>query len=76
MYLYIHILIHISIYISLSLYIYIYIYIIIGTRESRRAETPRISLEGTKGSQGMGVVSSNWFDHILLSIIFMFKPSC
>ena len=33
-------------------------------------------LEGTKGSQGMGVVSSNWFDRVLLSILCMFRSSC
>ena len=29
-----------------------------------------------RGSQGMGVVSDNWFDCVLLSILYMFKPSC
>ena len=29
-----------------------------------------------KGSQGMGVASSNRFDCVLLSIPYMFKPSC
>ena len=24
----------------------------------------------------MGVVNNNWFDHIVLSILYMFKPSC
>ena len=35
-----------------------------------------ICLEGTKGFQGMGVVSNNWFDCVLLSIVYMLKPSC
>ena len=34
------------------------------------------NLEGTKWSQGMGVVSNNWFDCGLLSILYIFKPSC
>ena len=34
-----------------------------------------IPLEGTKGFQQMEVVSSNWFDRVLLSILCMFKPS-
>ena len=29
-----------------------------------------------RGSQGMGVVSNNWFDRAVLSIIHMFQPSC
>ena len=29
-----------------------------------------------RGSQGMGVVSSNWLDRVLLSTLSMFKPSC
>ena len=29
-----------------------------------------------RGYQGMVVVSSNWFDCVLLSILYMFKPSC
>ena len=33
------------------------------------------SPEGTKGSEGMGVVSNNRFDHVLLSILYTFKPS-
>ena len=33
-------------------------------------------LEGARGSQGMGIVSNNWFDRGLLSILYMFKPSC
>ena len=32
--------------------------------------------EGLKGSQGMGVVSNDWPDRALLSILYMFKPSC
>ena len=28
-----------------------------------------------RGSQGMGVVSDNWFDSVLLSIPYMFEPS-
>ena len=28
-----------------------------------------------RGSQGMGVVSNSWFDYVLLSILYMFKPS-
>ena len=35
-----------------------------------------LDLEGTKGSQGMWVVSNVWFDRVLLSISYMFKPSC
>ena len=35
-----------------------------------------VFLEGTRGSQGMGVVSSSWFDIVLVSIVYMFKPSC
>ena len=31
-------------------------------------------LEGAKGSRGMGVVSNNWSDRALLSILYMFKP--
>ena len=34
------------------------------------------SFEGElRGSQGTGVVSDNWFDRVLLSILYMFKPS-
>ena len=29
-----------------------------------------------RGCQGMGVVSNNCFDRVLLSIIHTFKPSC
>ena len=29
-----------------------------------------------RGSQGMGVVSNSCFDSVLLSIRYMFKPSC
>ena len=29
-----------------------------------------------RGSQGMGVVRNSWFDCVLLSIIYMCKPSC
>ena len=29
-----------------------------------------------RGSQGMGVVLNNWFDHVFLSILYRFKPSC
>ena len=29
-----------------------------------------------RGSQGIGVVSNNWFDRVLLSIRYMCKPSC
>ena len=33
--------------------------------------------EGSKGgSQGLGVVSNNWLDRVLLSILYMLKPSC
>ena len=32
-------------------------------------------LEGTKGASKEGVVSSNWFDRVFLSILYMFKPS-
>ena len=32
-------------------------------------------LEGTKGSQGMGVAGNSWFDHVLLEVLYMFKPS-
>ena len=34
------------------------------------------NLEGIKGSQGMGVESNHWFDRVLLSILYMFQPSC
>ena len=27
-----------------------------------------------RGSQGTGVASNNWFDCVLLSIVYMFKP--
>ena len=27
-----------------------------------------------RGSQGMGVVGNNWFDGVLLSILYRFKP--
>ena len=36
----------------------------------------RLCLEGTKGSQGMGVVSNSCLDRVLLSILYIFKPSC
>ena len=29
-----------------------------------------------RGSRGMGVVSNNWFDRVLLSILCIFEPSC
>ena len=32
-------------------------------------------LEGTTGVQGMGTVGNNWFDRVLLAILYMFKPS-
>ena len=35
-----------------------------------------IFLERTKGAQGMGIVSNNWFDRDLLSVLCMFKPWC
>ena len=28
-----------------------------------------------RGSRGLGVVSNNWFDGVLLSILYMFQPS-
>ena len=54
--------------------------------------TPRAAADGTpgvpgglktstfqrelRGSQGVGVVSNSWFDRALLSVLYMFKPSC
>ena len=35
-----------------------------------------ISLEETKGFQGMGVEGSDWFDGALLPISYRFKLSC
>ena len=35
-----------------------------------------ICLKGTRGSQGMGVLSDSWFDAALLSVRHMFEPSC
>ena len=29
-----------------------------------------------RGSQGMGVISNNWFDGVVLPILYMLKPSC
>ena len=29
-----------------------------------------------RGSQRMGVVSNNWFDRVLLLVLYVFKPSC
>ena len=72
--------IYIYIYLSLSIYIYIYIY------SSRPTQAPLGSPASAKsapvfwreqrGSQGMGVVSNNCFDRVLLSILHIFKPSC
>ena len=70
-YIYIYICIHTSIYIYLSIYLslslYIYIYTYVYTTYIQR---------GLRGSQGMGVVSNNWFDGVLLSTLHVFKPSC
>ena len=43
-----------------------------------RAPNPRLAslFPGSRFLQGMGVVSSKWFDRALLSITCMFKPSC
>ena len=35
-----------------------------------------IYIQGTKGVPRHGVVSNNWFEHVLLSMLHMFKPSC
>ena len=43
---------------------------------SMRPKPHRARVEGARGSQGMGVVSNNWFDRVLLPILHMFKPSC
>ena len=37
---------------------------------------PRRASRELRGSRGMGVVSNNWLDCVLLSILYMFKPSC
>ena len=44
--------------------------------EKARLEEPRSAGRLASLSQGMGVVSNNWFDCVLLLILHMFKPSC
>ena len=58
-----------------------------GIRRARTAAWPKRALDRTpvkyclestfnqRGSQGMGVVSNNWLVCVLLSMIYMFKPS-
>ena len=41
----------------------------------RLRETMNVQRE-LRGSQGMGVVGNSWFDRALLSIAYMFRPSC
>ena len=36
----------------------------------------RVVWRELRGSRGPGVVSSNWFDCVVLSALYMFKPSC
>ena len=71
-------------------HIYKYIYIYIYTYITRDPQTGRLRVRVVcsgrcpvdlawrelRGSQGMGVVSNNWLDCVLLSIVYMFKPSC
>ena len=35
-----------------------------------------ICIYAIRGCQGMGVVRNNRFDRVLLSILYMLKPSC
>ena len=40
---------------------------------ARHLRSPSIWRE-LRGSKGMGVVSNSWFAHVLLSIVYIFKP--
>ena len=73
-YIYIYMYIYMYIYVCVCIYIYIYICIIL-TR-STGSLSPQAPLSGgAKGvPQGRGVVSNNWFDCVLPSIVFMSYP--
>ena len=44
---------------------------------TEKAPTARVKdLEGTKGVPRKGDRSNSWFDCVLLSILYMFEPSC
>ena len=60
----------------MCVYIYIYIYIYAGPQLPGGAPQGLLELQREpRGSQGMGVVGKNWFDSVLLSILYVFKPS-
>ena len=64
-----------------NIYIYIYIYHIISYKHTYISMSCYAMLSSglwreLRGSQGMGVISSHWFDRVLFSVLYMFKPSC
>ena len=44
-------------------------------KQARSTHSTQRSGGNLRGSQGMGVVSDDWLDRVLLSILYMFKPS-